>query len=858
MNKFGVIVLSTVLAASNIVAPVSTYAASSKENSYEAKQLAKQQKQKEKEEAQKKKQEEKAKKQKEKEEAQNKRQAEKAKKQKEKEEKQNKEQTAKLEKQKEKQQKQYEKTLKQQGYKEVWEDEFNGDKLNLSDWNIETHEPGWVNEELQSYVTSDKNIYVKDGKLYLNPVKDGNEITSGRINTQGKHDFKYGYFEVTAKVPKGKGYLPAFWMMPTNENLYGQWPKCGEIDAMEVMGQNPSKLYGTIHYGAPHAQQQGTYLVDSKIDFSSTFHKFGVEWEADHITWYVDGVKYYETKDWFSAVEGGGEVTYPAPFDQKFYMILNLAVGGSWVGYPNESTSFDNNPFIIDSVKVYQKDKKYYDEVEKNATKPEKEVKVKEADSTGNYVTNGNFSTAINPSEDWELHLEDDADATITQNDSIKISPTAVGGQNHSVQLKQGNIPLYRGLEYTLTFDAKADSPRTIITDVEGPDKNWTRYLQDTKVELSQDMKTYSYTFKMDRPTDLNTCVEFNLGNQGSTSAVTIKNVSLKVTGGEKINEDSVREVRPDGNYVYNGAFQEGKNRLGYWEINPKDVDKVSVTNTNNDRRLKVVVGKDDVEKPIVIKQTKLPLTKGNYYVSYNAYKESADGKQGQNATPDVVFKVGDKEFTETLDSNVDAKYSHEFSCEDVTKNEFSMTFKTPGVYYIDNITVAENEKIKNGSFNAGKSGFTEGVYSSADASSIVDSQKEDNAYDITIKNTGDADWNIQLMQDGIKLEKGKKYRLKLKAKASIDRDILVTLQHNGSSDNDWTPYSGNDDVRLMKLSKASYDNNEYQEYECVFTMNSETDNNARLSITLGAVSNRQITQQHRICIDDIVLEEVA
>lgn len=93
---------------------------------------------------------------------------------------------------------------------------------------MELHEKGWVNSEWQEYVDSDKNIQVKDGKLLIKPVETVNadgtrSYTSGRINTQGKHDFKYGYFECRAKVPTGKGYLPAFWMMPTDENLYGQW-----------------------------------------------------------------------------------------------------------------------------------------------------------------------------------------------------------------------------------------------------------------------------------------------------------------------------------------------------------------------------------------------------------------------------------------------------------------------------------------------------------------------------------------------------------------------------------------------------------------------------------------------------------
>ena len=114
-------------------------------------------------------------------------------------------------------------------YQLVWEDNFDGEKLNLDDWNFEYHEPGWVNAELQAYVDSEKNTYVKDGMLYIQAIKeiiDGKPYyTSGRINTQKKHDFQYGRFEVRAKVPSGKGFLPAFWMMPTDESFYGQWPK---------------------------------------------------------------------------------------------------------------------------------------------------------------------------------------------------------------------------------------------------------------------------------------------------------------------------------------------------------------------------------------------------------------------------------------------------------------------------------------------------------------------------------------------------------------------------------------------------------------------------------------------------------
>lgn len=139
------------------------------------------------------------------------------------------------------------------GFRLVWSDEFSGDSLSDADWNYETHEVGWVNHELQEYVPSEEYAYVKDGELIIQPVKkeENGKVSyySGRVNTQGKHDYKYGKFEARIKVPEGKGFLPAFWMMPLDESYYGQWPKCGEIDIMEVLGNQTNTNYGTVHFG---------------------------------------------------------------------------------------------------------------------------------------------------------------------------------------------------------------------------------------------------------------------------------------------------------------------------------------------------------------------------------------------------------------------------------------------------------------------------------------------------------------------------------------------------------------------------------------------------------------------------------
>ena len=293
-------------------------------------------------------------------------------------------------------------TLSYEGYTLRWEDTFDGTALNREDWNVELHEPGWVNNELQSYVDSPENIYLEDGKLVLKPVEtrsaDGTvSYTSGRVNTQNKHDFKYGIFEARAKVPAGQGFLPAFWMMPTNENLYGQWPRCGEIDIMEVLGNDTTRSYGTLHYGNPHSQSQaGCTLTEGS--FSDEYHTFAVEWEPGRISWYVDGQMIHTENDWYSATEGQGEITYPAPFDQPFYIILNLAVGGNWPGNPDETTDIANAAFYIDYVRVYQKD--HYDE---DVSKPEKTVVLREPDASGNYIVNGDFSAAesLTDSKDW-------------------------------------------------------------------------------------------------------------------------------------------------------------------------------------------------------------------------------------------------------------------------------------------------------------------------------------------------------------------------------------------------------------------------------------------------------------------------
>ena len=569
----------------------------------------------------------------------------------------------------------------------VWKDDFNGDKLNMKDWNYEYHEAGWVNSELQKYVDSAENVCVKDGMLVIQAIKktDANgkvSYTSGRVNTQKKHDFTYGRFEARIKVPNGKGFLPAFWMMPTEENLYGQWPKCGEVDIMEVLGDATAKSYGTLHFGEPHAQKQGTYALSSG-DFSSEFHVFACEWDPGEIRFYVDGNLYYKTSDWFTKRNGFGEVTYPAPFDQNFYMILNLAVGGNWPGNPDDSTKFaDNARIVVDYVKVYQK--KSYDA---NVEKPVAAAASRKVDAKGNYVLNADFSEAESLSDGkvWDFLIAGKGKATAEiSGGALNITTTDCGDLEYSVQVVQPNLFLEKGCAYRFSFDAWSDGERTILPAITAPNVGWIRYFPDTKTTITPERKTYSFDFTMMAKDDPTARVEFNLGKQGSTAAVHITNVSVAMTH-DKVKAKEARTVLLDGNYVYNGEFQEGTDRQDFWKVfNDVEGADVVVTNEKNVRELKATVpsGANEPES-LTVYQEDLPLATGvPYILSFDAY---ADRPKTISAT------VAGNDFEIAL-TTVKKSFRNKFTVQSEDQaQELDLLLGTSGTTYVDNVRIQED-----------------------------------------------------------------------------------------------------------------------------------------------------------------------
>lgn len=243
------------------------------------------------------------------------------------------------------------------GYQLVWHDEFNDSTLDLSKWNYEVNAHGGGNNELQYYTDRLLNCYLKNGVLVIQALQekytgpDGTrDYTSARINTRLKGDWQYGWFEIRAKLPYGKGLWPALWMMPT-ASRYGSWPASGEIDIMELLGHEPNKVYGTLHYGGtyPTHLQSGKSYQLAVGNFAANFHTFALQWDTTSIRWYVDGILYQTQTSW--STQG---YPYPAPFDQRFFLILNVAVGGNWPGNPDNTTSFPQR-MEVDYVRVFQR-----------------------------------------------------------------------------------------------------------------------------------------------------------------------------------------------------------------------------------------------------------------------------------------------------------------------------------------------------------------------------------------------------------------------------------------------------------------------------------------------------------------------
>lgn len=239
----------------------------------------------------------------------------------------------------------------------VWSDEFDAAQLDPETWFFESGDgsqygiPGWGNNELQWYLEDSAEL--RDGKLVITARQEsveGRNYTSARLNTRDRFAFKYGRIEARIRFPAGQGIWPAFWMLP-QDDVYGTWAASGEIDVVEAVnlgGTGDNTVFGTIHYGGewPANQSSGNnYLVPT--DATADFHTYAFEWDATEMRWYVDDILYSTQNSWFTTA-----ASFPAPFDERFYILFNVAVGGNFPGAPNSTTEFPVT-MEVEYVRVY-------------------------------------------------------------------------------------------------------------------------------------------------------------------------------------------------------------------------------------------------------------------------------------------------------------------------------------------------------------------------------------------------------------------------------------------------------------------------------------------------------------------------
>lgn len=242
-------------------------------------------------------------------------------------------------------------------YELVWSDEFNDDNLSTEKWSYHLGDGcpnlcGWGNNELQNYFNTTRNLFFKEGNLVIGAKHEGGaDYSSSRIHTDNKFEFQYGRVDIRASMPSAVGSWVALWLLNHNyivDDPGAWWPNGGEIDIMEYLGENTKEVFGTAHYGAnlaSHTFNSKKYAATGG-NYDEAYYVFSIIWEEDKITWLVNDVEYHS----FTPAQTNGQ---PYPFNDEFYLIMNLSVGGN---LPVAPIATDYPTYlIIDYIRVFQK-----------------------------------------------------------------------------------------------------------------------------------------------------------------------------------------------------------------------------------------------------------------------------------------------------------------------------------------------------------------------------------------------------------------------------------------------------------------------------------------------------------------------
>ncbi|MBD2846361.1 glycoside hydrolase family 16 protein [Paenibacillus sp. IB182496] len=361
----------------------------------------------------------------------------------------------------------------------IWQDEFSGTALDTSKWNYELgyyigNDPnswGWGNAEMQHYTDSAQNVFVQDGKLNIRALHDYQSFpqdpsryatySSGKINTKDNLSLQYGRVDIRAKLPTGDGLWPAMWMLP-EDAVYGAWAASGELDIMEAKGRLPGTTSGAVHFGGQWPVNQylaGEYYFPQGETFASDYHVYTMIWEEDDIKWYVNGEFFFKVsrEQWYSVAAPNNP---DAPFDQPFYLIMNLAVGGHFDGGRTPDASDIPATMQVDYVRVYKDGEGGNPGGENPGEEPEQPGTVVIGDEAkGIKKTGDDLLFYVNGATFADLHYK------INNGPQLNVAMSAAGGGNYTYPvngLQPGDT-----VEYFFTYN-----PGTGALDT-----SWTTYV---------------------------------------------------------------------------------------------------------------------------------------------------------------------------------------------------------------------------------------------------------------------------------------------------------------------------------------------------------------------------------------------
>ncbi len=810
------------------------------------------------------------------------------------------------------------------GYDLVWSDEFDGNYgndsvdantgLNLNNWSYqlgdgtEVGNPGWGNSEKQSYTSKKKNIAVnedldgdgkKDGMLRLtasyeeNGYKNGSETekdyTSARIRTTSRTNealftTTYGYIESRMALPATKGAWPAFWMLPQSTDIYGNWPVSGEIDIMETCGAfkegGNNKACGTLHWGAPEHVYKGSGYVDLNSDYNY-FHTYAVDWEPGKITWYYDGVAVNTLQNWESMISGSTDsLSYDAPFDMPFYILLNLAVdSGLFGGDVNRATFRDNINMYVDYVRAYQKSEGYAESVDRTASDNAKtdwddyEGVNQIADiNPASLDANGFGEDKTADAEKWYLSYNANNTGGNATLDSFKdengknwakVGISEAGSQDYSVQLI-GHYNAKAGYVYKVSFDAYADG-NMIGKSVNTDSKEWAGWSTNgiQSYELSSTPQHVAFTFE--QKSDFEKCrIEFNLGSKASGN-VYISNVKVEIVNPESINGDAGRKPLSNGDVIYNGTFDQGSAHVGGWaategtslsvprytteKIADSDVSVVDTASTLNkfeklnnggvkyyERRAQI----SSTSGAPCIYQPGIELKADGYTLNFDMYSKNAttvqaaiysvteDGKPGTKMLESQVVNY-------TAGSGVKS-YKWAFITPRALANAaLVLTFGDGASVQIDNVSMIGNSQAEVADENP-VNAATQWNANGADGGAATDAGIENGVHKFTGIKSGSTWYSPQITSAQFKTLAGAKYKMtaKLKLVGTSNNIVSYIVQNQGS----WEVVQNVVDINLTTLGAPDEDG--FYTYTAIIQCPGTAYNNVALNFGLGksAASN--------------------